>query len=212
MTNLTANQKAAFAQPLATEAYFVEMRFKSGTAYVCNFNKNYDWGGRTWTGLGSLGSISAIKATLKVEPHPVILGLAVAQVAWLALAIGDVTEYRGRAVRIYACPLDESYLLVDDPVLVWAGSMDVMTASTAQRSSGTKDNVEGSISVRCEPAGSRLRRRNAYRVNAAQQKQLHPSDTGFDYQVALLADPQVWLSRKFQEPVAAPNPADYLRL
>lgn len=198
MTNLTVNQKAAFAQPLATEAYFVEMRFKSGTAYVCNFNKNFEWGGQVWTGLGSVGSLSGIKSTLKVEPHPVTLGLAVAQVAWLSLAIGDVTEYRGRDVRIYACPLNEGYLLVDDPVLVWAGAMDVMTASTAQRSSGVKENAEGSISLRCEPAGSKLRRRNAYRVNAAQQKQNYPTDTGFDYQVALLSDPQVWLSRNFQ--------------
>lgn len=199
MSDLSVNQKAAFAQPLATEAYFVEMRFKSGTAYVCNFNKDFEWGGHVWSGLGSVGSLSAIKATLKVEPHPVTLGLAVAQVAWLQLAIGDVTEYRGRDVRIYACPLDEGYLLVDDPVLVWAGAMDVMTVSTAQRSSGTKENAEGSISVRCEPAGSKLRRRNAYRVNAAQQKQIDPADTGFDYQIRLLANPQVWLSKKFQQ-------------
>ena len=72
--------------------------------------------------------------------------------------------------------------------------MDVIAVSV----DGENKEAGGTISLRCEPAAKRLRRRNALRVNAAQQKLAYPTDTGFDYQADLIANPQTWLSRLFQ--------------
>jgi hypothetical protein len=46
-----------------------------------------------------------------------------------------------------------------------------------------------------------LKRQPALRLNAAQQKKRYPTDTGFDYLTDLIANPQVWLSKKFQRSV-----------
>ncbi len=170
------------------------MEFASTTLRLCNFNKPFIWGGFTWQGLGSLGSISEIKASEKIEPNPVILGLNIAQPDWLAFGIGPVEEYRGLPVRIYQCPLTPQHTLIDDPILAWEGDMDVVAVSTEDGN----EEVAGTISMRCEPPSKRLRRRVPLRVNANQQKARYPGDTGLDYQADLLNTPVTWLSRAFQ--------------
>jgi len=187
---ITAAQQTALEQPQVAWAYFVEMQFASTTMRVTNFNKTFTWNSVDWIGLGALGSISEIKSSEKIEPNPVSLGLSIAQSAWLAFGIGAVEEYRGLPVKIYQCPLTPEHLLIDSPLLAWEGEMDVIAVSAQDEG--------GSITLRCEPPSKRLRRRNSLRVNAAQQKQRHPDDTGFDYQADLLANPQTWLSVAFQ--------------
>lgn len=190
----TVDQQAALEAPVVAWAFFVEMQFASETIRVSNFNKTFSWGGFDWLGLGGLGSISEIKSTEKVEPNAVTLGLNIAQSDWLAFSVGSVEEYRGLPVTIWQCPLTPEHTLIDDPLLAWEGDMDVVAVSVEA------DGAEsaGSISLRCEPASKRLRRRNALRVNAAQHKLNHPTDTGFDYQADLLANPQTWLTVLFQ--------------
>jgi len=190
----TVDQQAALEAPVVAWAYFVEMEFASSTQRVCNFNKTFTWGGFDWIGLGSLGSISEIKSTEKIEPNAVTLGLNIAQTEWLAFAVGSVEEYRGLPATIWQCPLTPEHTLIDDPILAWEGDMDVVAVSV----DGESKEAGGTITMRCEPASKRLRRRNALRVNAAQQKLAYPSDTGFDYQADLIANPQTWLSRLFQ--------------
>jgi hypothetical protein len=187
----TLDQQAALEKASVPLAYFVAMYFRNSTQRVCNFNKTFSWGGFDWLGLGDLGSISEIKASEKVEPNPVLLTLNIAKPEWLALGIGPVEEYRGLPVKIYQCPLNPDYTLIDTPMLSWDGDMDVVAASA--------DGESGQLQMRCEPHSKKLRRRNVLRVNAAQQKLIYPTDTGFDYQADLLANPQTWLSRRFQQ-------------
>ena len=183
-------QQVAFEKAVVPWAFFVEMQFVSGTQRLCNFNQNFDWGGFTWNSLGGAGSIGEIRSTEKVEPAPVTLSLSVAQAEWLALSVGAVEDYRGRTVKIYQCPLTEQYQLIDTPMLAWEGDMDLIAISV--------EGEAGSVTMRCEPAAKRLRRRNALRVNAQQQRQRYPYDAGFDFQAQLLASPVTWLSTTFQ--------------
>lgn len=191
----TVDQQAALEKPVVPWAYFVELHFESGIQRYCNFNKTFSWGGYDWIGLGGLVSISEIKSTEKIEPNAVTFTLNIAQSALLAFAVGSVEEYRGRSVAIYQCPLTAQHTLIDDPILAWEGDMDVVAVSVEDENG----EASGSISLRCEPAAKRLRRRNALRVNSAQQKLRHPGDTGFDFQADLLANPQTWLSVRFQQ-------------
>jgi hypothetical protein len=188
---MTPDQQDAAELPVVPWAYFVEMQFASATVRVCNFNKDFEWGGFTWRGLGSLGSISEIKSSEKIEPNPVTLSLNLAQPEWLALGVGPVEEYRGLPVIIYQCPLDPQHRLIDLPAVAWAGEMDVVSASV-------EADGGASLQMRCEPAAKRLRRRVPLRVNPIQQRQRFPGDSGLDYLPDLLATPQTWLSIRFQ--------------
>jgi hypothetical protein len=190
----TVDQQTALEGAVVAWAYFVELHFLSGIQRYCNFNKTIPWDGYDWLGLGALVNISEIKSSEKIEPNAVTFALNVAQTAIRDFAVGSVEEYRGRPIAVYQCPLTPQHTLIDDPILAWEGDMDIVAVSVE----GDGGESSGSVSLRCEPSAKRLRRRNALRVNSAQQKLRHPGDTGFDFQADLLANPQTWLSIRFQ--------------
>ncbi len=188
----TTNQQTANEGVVVRTAYFVELHFNSGIVRVCNANMTFSWGGFSWIGLGTLGGISPIDMSAGVAAKSLILTLDVAQISTLALAIGAVEDYRGRDAYIYYCPLNEQFQLIDTPEICWTGIMDTMTTTVDAGGSA------GQIALKCETSAYALKRRPVLRLNAAQQKQRYPTDTGFDYLNNLIAQPQTWLSRRFQ--------------
>jgi len=193
---LTAGQQAELEKPVTRYAYFAEFSFLSATVYLSSLGQNVDWGGHTWLGFGSVGSISAVEENQGTTSSALIFNLNVAQIEWLSLATGNTNEYRGRDAKLYFCPLDEQFRLIDTPVVCWRGSMDAMQMSV----DGAPDAAKGNIALKCETSAYGLKRKVNLRMNAAQQKQRHPADTGFDYLISLIGDPNAnkWLSVRFQ--------------
>lgn len=187
----TSAQQTALEKPVVHAAWFVEFFFVSGTLRLCSYGATYTWGGYDWIGLGSLGKISPVDEASGVASSAMMFGLNVAQPSVLALAVGNVEDYRGQPAKLYFCPLDENGVLIDTPEICWAGLMDSMSVGI--------DGEEGQITLKCETSSYGLKRRPSMRLNAAQQKQRHPTDTGFDFLNNLIAQPQLWLSRKFQQ-------------
>lgn len=192
MAILSEPQQSELEKPVTRTVYFVELRFRTSTQYICSANITLNWGDQDWLGFGSIGSISAVEESEGVESKSLSFTLNVAQ-EYLNLAVGDVEEYRGRAAKLYFCPLDESFVMIGTPQLCWRGIMDVMAIGI--------EGEEGGITLKCETSAYGLKRAPAFRLNAAQQKKKHPTDTGFDYLTDLIAKPQVWLSQKFQRSI-----------
>jgi hypothetical protein len=193
MTTLSAGQQAELEKPVTRTVYFIELQFLSGTQYICSANQTINWNNQDWLGLGSIGSISPLEESEGVESKSLEFTLNLAQASYLALAVGDVEEYRGRAAKLYFAPLDESFVMVGTPQLCWRGYMDMMAIGI--------EGQEGSVKLKCETSAYGLKRAPAMRLNAAQQKKRYPTDTGFDYLTDLIANPQVWLSKKFQRSI-----------
>jgi hypothetical protein len=193
---LTVNQQAELEKPVTRIVYFAEFSFLSATVYVSSLGQTVTWGGHEWVGLGAISNISAINEELGTSASSLTFTLNIAQIELLALATGDVSEYRGRDAKLYFCPMDDQFRLVDTPVVCWRGSMDTMSASV----SGGRGESTGSISLQCETSAYGLKRRQPLRLNAAQQKQKYPLDTGFDYLTDLLGNPDatIWLTKRFQ--------------
>lgn len=189
--SLTAPQQTALEQPVARKAYFVELQFLSGTSYISTLGQTVTWGGHDWLGLGALGTISQVEESDGIASKPVNFTLNLAQPAWLSLAVGSVEEYRGRPAKMYMCPLDEGFVLIDTPVACWNGTMDTIAV-------GVNEEGDGQITLKGETAAFGLKRKSTLRMNAAQQKKKYPSDTGFDYLNTLIAEPQTWVSVAFQ--------------
>jgi len=148
-------------------------------------------GGYDWIGLGALGGIGSVEESDSLDAKSLQFTLNSAQLEWLALAVGDVNEYRGRTAKLYFCPLDENYNLIGAPELCWRGSMDSISIGI--------EGEEGSIILKCEGAAYGLRKRKPLRLNAAQHKSIYPVDTGLDYLTDLIAHPQLWLTKTFQK-------------
>lgn len=186
----TSAQDTALAQSVVRTAYFAELQFRTATQYLCSWNSTITWGGHDWLGLGQLGDIGQINESNSLDAQSLDLVLNCAQLSWVALAVGEVEEYRGLPAKLYFCPLDSGYGLIDTPIQCWRGTMDVMTMGI--------DNNTGKIVLRCENSAFGLKKNPALRVNAAQHKLKYPNDTGLDYMTDLIANPQIWLSKKFQ--------------
>lgn len=192
---LSTDQQTALEQPVVRLVYFAEFHFLSGIVYVCSLNQTISWGGYDWIGLGQISSISAIEEKAGTSSAALNFQLNIAQAEWLSLAAGAVEEYRGRDAKLYACPLNTGFGLIDTPQICWRGTMDTMSPGIT----GKQGEATGVINLKCETSAHGLKRKSSLRLNAAQQKQRHPSDTGFDYLVDLLSAPAPWLSKRFQQ-------------
>lgn len=189
MSILSAGQQTELEKVTTRTVYFLELQFSGGTQRISTWNQPITWGGYTWSGLGQLIGMGNIDEGEGTEPKGISFKIA-AESSWLAAAIGPVEEYRGLPIKLYMCPLDESFVIVGTPVLCWRGVMDTVTIGI--------DGEEGAVEIKAETAALSLKRIPVYRVNSAQQKSRYPTDTGFDYLVDLIANPQLWLSKKFQ--------------
>lgn len=187
----TSAQQTALEKPVVPVAYFVEFLFESATVRMCNFNHTIPWGGYDWLGVGQIGKVSEIEESDSMEAKPLEFTLTAAELSWVALAVGPVDEYRGKAAKMYRCPLDENYRLVDTPERCWTGVMDYMTMGI--------ENDEGAIILKCETSAFGLKRRSTARRNHAQQTRKYPGDTSFRFLVGLISQPQLWLTKLFQQ-------------
>ena len=187
---LTANQQTAHEAAAVRVAIFIELAFAAGTSRLSTLLNDIDWGGYTWKGIGTVASIGDIDESASITAKPLTFTLNVADASILALAAGPVEAYRGRAAKLYVCPLTEGFTLIDTPELAWSGYMDALFLAV--------DGEAGSVTMKCETAAFSLKRLPQLRMNAAQHKKDNPADTGFDYLTDLIANPQLWLSKKFQ--------------
>ncbi len=187
---ITAQQQTQLEKPSTQTVFFVELQLKSGTQYLCNANISIVWDGKTWLGVGTMAGISAVSEADDLTAKAVNFTLNASDPAWLAVAAGSEAEYSGRKAKMYRCPLNEQFQLVGTPERCWLGVMDLVTIGI--------DGEEGTINLKAETGAFSLKRGSALRMNASQQKQRHPEDTGFDFLAPLMANPVLWQSRKFQ--------------
>ena len=188
---ITASQQTELERPAPKVAYFMELQFTTATQYLSTWNRNYTWNSQLWLGLGGLVSVSTISESESTVSNSLSFNLNAADPSWIALAVGDDSVYRRRLALLYMCPIGDDGLLIDTPELCWRGRMDTVAIGVNEDS--------GSISLKCETAAYAFKRRPTLRINSSQQKKVYPTDTGFDYLEDLIAKPQLWLSKKFQE-------------
>ncbi|MFA6121924.1 MAG: hypothetical protein WCT35_04925 [Sideroxydans sp.] len=187
----TTAQQTALESPVARVVYFAELHFVSGTLRLCTALQTINWGGYDWLGMGLVGSISPVEEGAGLTSSALNFTLNIADASVLALALGTVEDYRGQPAKLYFCPLDEQFRLIDTPEICWRGIMDTVAVGV--------DGETGQVTLKCETSAYGIKRRQPLRLNSAQQKQRHPGDTGFDFLNDLLARPQLWLSKKFQQ-------------
>ena len=168
----TAGQKAVLSSNNAKIINFVELDFTTGTVYVHDGIGTYTWGGNSWLGVGNLGSISSIQEGSEVSPYSLTLTLSALDSTMSGQALQE--DYYMNDVTIYMGVLSEDDLLIDTPVQVWAGFMDVMTI-TAGASGGD------TISLVCESELAKFDRSSNLKYTHANQQKKDSSDFFFEF-------------------------------
>jgi hypothetical protein len=186
---------AAAASPALGVMLLIELAFTGGAIRITNWPVDVTVLGNTWTGLGFLTEIGDIKESEDGNYQKLTIGLSQVKSGDLALALGSVETYQGRAANIYVALVDATSLqIVGTPLLRFAGSMEqVRIQRDASTNAGRilMDCQSGAFDIRSNPA--------ALRMNQAQHSARHPGETGFRYVNDLIGHPQLWLSRTFQK-------------
>ena len=151
---------------------FAELDFASGTVYVHDGIGTYTWGSEDWLGVGDFGSISSIEEGSEISAYSINLTLSALDTTMSGAALTE--DYFMRDVTIYMGILDEDDALVDTPVQVWAGFMDVMSI-TAGNSNGD------SITLTCESELGKFDRSSNLKYTHANQQKKDSTDLFFEF-------------------------------
>lgn len=167
-------------------ATLVEMSFSSSQQRVWNgFGPlvTYAGGEKIWTGLGDLVSVSEIPAQVGTEATQVTLTVSgdwpeMAEVVRLAATNADEAE--GRRITIYHQfgRLGGGWSLLDEPVAVWAGTMDRITWTEEVGEAGA---AVRSVRLDCESYFSGRRRPKFAMLTHADQQLRSPGDLGLRF-------------------------------
>jgi hypothetical protein len=166
-----AASAAAFIQPNVSIITFVMLDFASGIVRVHNGIGTYTWGGEDWVGVGDLGSVSQLEEGADVSPYGITLTLSALDEEISGIALNE--DYFMRPVSIYIGALSADDELLNDPLQMWGGHMDVMSVSA-----GAENDV---ITVKCESELSAFDRSSNLKYTTQAQQELHPGDLFFSF-------------------------------
>lgn len=169
--NLSSGMAAAVAAQELRPVLFVQAQFKSGMLYVWSGFGGYSWGGHTYTGVGSLGSVSTIEEGASVEAKGITLNLSGIDPTLLTDVLTDFKL--GTSVVVYLGLFSPDGTLIADPVISWAGRMDQPSIDVGAETA--------TISINCE---NRLFDMNVAvdrRYTNEDQRLDHTDDRGFEF-------------------------------
>ena len=137
-------------------AWLAELDFFSGllcvTTAPLSMTATTPTGTHTFTGLGSFAGVSGLKESADTGREMLTMSLSIVDTAMLALALGNVEGYRGRAARLYLQLFDEAFQPVGSPLPSWAGVMDKVVINRRSADSGG-GSAGGSIDMQCSRSG-----------------------------------------------------------
>lgn len=158
--------------------FAVDLDFDTSPLYVWSGYGDLTIGAKTYVGVGSLLSISAIQETTEIEAKNASLALSGIPSAFLSLALSE--PYQGRECRIYFGVTSSP----SDYVEVFSGELDQMTIS--------EESETCTVQVTAENIMVKLERPVVRRFTHEDQKTRFPSDLGFQYVAALQGLDLVW--------------------
>ena len=166
-----AASAAAFIQPNVSIITFVMLDFASGIVRVHNGLGTYTWGGDDWIGVGSLGTVSQLEEGADVSPYGITLTLSALDIVVSGAALNE--DYFMRPVAIYIGALSADDVLLNDPLQMWGGHMDVMNVTA-----GAENDQ---ITINCESELAAFDRSSNLKYTTQSQQQFYPGDVFFNF-------------------------------
>jgi hypothetical protein len=181
---LSAAQNAALAADTIRPAMLFEGQFATGWVRLWSGLGNFVWGGNTYIGAGEFLSCSTVDEGEGVASRGVQVTLS-ASASLVSAALGSARQ--GMPGRVYLALFDAAGALVDQPVLLFAGRMDVPTFA--------RSGDRATITLAYEDELVDLERARIRRYTPEDQALTDPADRGFDFVTALQDVSVVWGSR-----------------
>lgn len=128
--------------------------------------------GRTWHGVGGLGSISGIASSVSAKAPELVFTLSGVDETFAGKAKGEASEYYNRSATVYDQFFDEEWGLLDAPYAVAFGLIRKLTASRQASETG----FVRTVSISAEgPFAAKKRAKFAY-LTPQDQRNRHEGD------------------------------------
>ena len=162
---LSASQQSVTNHLLAVSIDFPDapVRAHTGVGELAIHNEIY-------TGVGQFGGISSIEEASDNEATR--LGLSLSGIPGELISTALNTHYQGRKCSLYLVYLDEAFLLIGEPILLYQGLIDTQVINK-----GAQSSIKLSVQSRM----SEWRRPVALRLNNETQQNRYPGDKGFEF-------------------------------
>lgn len=157
----------------------VEALFDSGALRLWTGYGTLTWDAKAWTGSGDLLRIAPAEETSRVVAAGATFMLSGVSSDLIAIALAE--DYQGRTVNMWLGMLSGESVIAD-PVLVFAGLLDVMEIDEGGQTATITVSAESRLAILEKPPGG-------YYTDE-DQKARYPTDRGLEF-VADLQDKEV---------------------
>lgn len=148
-----------------------EGEFASGTLRLWSGIGDLSWNSYTWTGVGSLASISSVTETADTSAQGITVSLSGIPSSLVSLFLGDVRQ--GSAGKVYLGFADSSGDVISSPYMLFEGRLDVPAMEESAESAVISITYESRLIDLERPRESRY-------TNEDQQREF-AGDLGFEF-------------------------------
>lgn len=177
MRTIDSTMNAGLAAQAISLAVLCQLTFASGMRCVWSGVGDLVYSGKTYTGVGSLGSIGDISGGIDVQAQGTSITLSGIDPIYLGEAMTDIQV--GAPAKILLALMSAAGAVLGVPYLLYGGTVDVPTVTMGPNTC--------SISLKIENRMLDLQRAQQQRYTAADQHLKYPTDTGFNW-VEILND------------------------
>lgn len=181
MRDLSSGVQSAIEADQVQPILFFEGEFASGTVRVWSGIGDLGWNSVTWTGVGSLGSISSIDESADIQANGVTVTLSGIPSDLISLALQD--SQQGKVGKIYFGFMSDGSV-ISDPVLMFEGRLDVPAIQ--------EDGETSVIQITYESRLIDLQKPRDSLYTSEEQQLRYAGDLGFEFVPALQDAEIVW--------------------
>ncbi len=179
--NLTTALNNEFTSQDMAPFMAVDLGFDGGSLLTWTGYGNITFGGNTYLGSGDILSIGGITESSEVKANGIQINLSGIPSELISSALNE--SYQGRSAKVFLGVINNG-VVVNDPYMIFKGSMDTMSISD----SGDSANIALSAESRLID----LDRARERRFTSEDQKIDFPNDKGLEFITSLQEKAIVW--------------------
>ena len=168
---LTSGVISEITSPDLAPFLLFEGVFASGTLRVWSGIGDLSWNSYTWSGVGSLASISSITEAAETSAQGITVSLSGIPSSLVSLFLGDVRQ--GSVGKVYLGFMNASNQVIDSPFMLFEGRLDVPSMEESGDSAIISISYESRLIDLERPRESRY-------TNEDQQREF-AGDLGFEF-------------------------------
>jgi len=178
---LTAAAQTAAEDMIVRPMALVHLALDSGNIFVNSSDRTIMFDGNDYLGIGRLGAISAIQEKASLQATGIRLTLTGILSAYVSTVLSE--NYQGRNVKVYQGFLNDSYVLIADPILQFEGLIDQMSIVLGETATITL-TAENKL-IRWETA-------RIQRYTDSDQQKRFPGDLGLQFVAQTVEKEILW--------------------